>query len=293
MNNSPRTGRTDWLPAARLAGVPIVASSRGDARPLPGEGLKVEVHRWLIRRFDRVAPVSEYVAEGLRNQGIAAERITVVHDGINPETLTRLGERSREEIRAEFGVPDDKVFVVEVGNIRPWKGQHVVMQALAHLTPEQRELFHVEFIGAVREEDEEYFEELKEFVAKEGLSEVVNFAGSRNDVPDIVAAADIALHSSTLAEPGGTVVIEAMAYGAPVIAASRGGHLDYFEPDSDATGLIFDVDHPEQLTAHLLALGGDPGRRASMVETAKRRSREFSIQRTADKMQRIYDELLG
>ena len=293
MNNSPRTSRDTWMPACRMAGIPIVASSRGDARRFPGSGLKPAIHRWLIRRHDLVAAVSEYVAAGLRDQGIAPERVRVVHDGINQETLARLAEepKPRDEVRADLGVPDGRVFVIEVGNIRPWKGQDVVLKALTHLTPEERELFYVVFIGAVRDGDRAYYEELVAFVEEEGLGDVVSFAGSRTDVPDIVQAADIALHSSVLAEPGGTVVIEAMAYGAPVIAADKGGHLDYYE--GDITGLSFDVEKPEQLAAHMLRLGRDPDLRSRMVVAAKERSKVFTIEATAQKMEALYDELLG
>jgi len=98
MNNSPRTGRDDWLPAARLAGIPIVASARGDANPLPGEGMRVSVHKALMRGFDRVLAVSEYIATAWRAQGLAPHKVRVVHDGVNRAKLEKIGSRSREEV---------------------------------------------------------------------------------------------------------------------------------------------------------------------------------------------------
>lgn len=289
MNNSPRTGRDDWLPAARRVGIPIVASARGDAEPLPGRGPKAVIGRRLMRRFDRVIAVSEYIAQAMRAQHIPSDRVVVVHDGVDRTKLERIGARSAEEIRAALDVPGDRMFVAAVGNIREWKGQHVVVDALTRLDPAERARLCVVFIGAVRAEDEAYYAMLRERIDAEGLGDSVRFAGSRTDVPDILAVADAMVHSSVLAEPGGTVVIESMTFGAPVIVASRGGHLDYL---TDDLGLIHDVDDPGQLARHLVYLADRPDERRRMSEGARRRAAEFSIERTARRMQAVYDGLL-
>lgn len=289
MNNSPRTGRDDWLPAARLSGVPIVASARGDANRLPGQGLRPAVHRWLMRRFDRVLCVSEYIAEAWRNQDVSPERVQVVHDGVDQAKLSLIGHKTRDEIRHSLGVPDGRVFVAMVGNVREWKGQHVVLEALATMTPEERDSLFVSFIGSQRPEDADYFQRLQKMVDEAGLSDSVDFPGRRGDVPEIMANADIVVHSSVKPEPGGTVVIEAMTFGAPVVVASKGGHLDYLKP---GLGRVHDVDRPEQLAGHLLELAGDPELRQRMVAGSRERSAEFSIDATARKMEQVYRELL-
>jgi glycosyltransferase involved in cell wall biosynthesis len=290
INNSPRTGRDDWLPAARLVRIPIVASARGDAEPLPGRGPKAVVHRWLMRRFDRVAAVSEYIANAMRAQGIAAERVVVVHDGVDQEALNLLNRVPAHEMRRDLGVPPDRVFVAMIGNIRPWKGQHVVLEALSRMTRDDRERLYVVFVGEITDEYQSYYEELKLNVEVNRLSDVVSFAGSRTDVPQVLSAADVAVHSSVLPEPGGTVVIEAMTFGAPVIVASRGGHLDYL---CEGVGLIHDVDQPEELARHLARLGADPQLRDELSEAGKLRAANFSIDRTTRHMEALYGELLG
>lgn len=290
MNNSPRTGRDDWLPAARLSRVPIVASARGDANPLPGAGLRAAIHRALMRRFDRVLAVSEYIADAWRAQGVSAERVQVVHDGVNRKKLDLLGKRTTAEVRDSLHVPSDRVFVAMVGNIREWKGQHVVIEALGAMPPEERRKLFVSFIGLKRPEDGGYFERLESLVEAFGLGDVVSFPGSRTDVPEIMANADIVVHSSVKPEPGGTVVIEAMTFGAPVVVASRGGHLDYLKP---GLGLVHDVDSPGQLAEHLVTLANDPDLRAEMVAKSKQRAAEFSIDHTSRKMERVYWELLA
>lgn len=289
MNNSPRTGRDDWLPAARLSGIPIVASARGDADPLPGRGVKIAVHRWLMRRFDRVLCVSEYIASAMRAQGIPAPKVRVVHDGVDRAKVAALGKRTRAEVRADLGVPEGRVFVAAVGNIREWKGQHVVLEGLLAMPEAARSQLSVVFVGAVRDEDNAYHASLLATVEKHGLGDVVRFVGSRTDVPDIMASADIMVHSSVLAEPGGTVVIESMTFGAPVVVANKGGHLDYLTP---GTGLSYDVTRPAELAAHLVQLAANPAERQRMSAAAKARAAEFSIDATARKMEAEYLQLL-
>lgn len=290
MNNSPRAGRDDWLPAARLRRIPIVASARGDAAPLPGKGIKVGIGRRLMRGFDRIIPVSEYIAEAMRAQGLPANRVMVVHDGVDRGKLAHIGTRTAAQIRTDLQVPDGKLFVAAVGNIRAWKGQHVVVAALASLSPAERARIYVVFVGAVRKEDEEYFGTIQRAVREHDLGEVVRFAGIRTDVPDIFSAADAMVHSSTSPEPGGTVVIEAMTFGAPVVVASRGGHLDYLQ---DGLGLVYDVNEPTQLSRHLMYLADHPEERHRMSALAKVRAAEFSIERTARKMEAVYDGLFA
>ncbi len=290
INNSPRVSRDDWMPAARLRGIPIVVSARGDAAPLPGDGLKARVGRWLITRHDRVVAVSEYIAESMRAQGIPADRVCVVHDGVDRTKLERVGTRTAAEVRRDLQVPEGRVFVAAIGNIRSWKGQHVVLQALAAMAPAERAPLFVVFVGLVRDEDQGYFAELQEMVATHGLQDIARFAGSRTDVPDILTVADVMVHSSTTPEPGGTVVIESMTFGAPVVVASKGGHLDYLQ---EGLGLIHDVDQPTQLAAHLAYLATRPEERRRMSVGAKQRAAEFSIERTARKMEAVYDALFA
>lgn len=289
MNNSPRSGRTDWLPAARLAGIPVVAAARGDARPLPGKGIRTAVHRWLSTRYDRVIAITEYIAEAWRAQGVPADRVVTVHDGVNFRAVDSAIHRSRDQVRGDLKVPPGRLLVAMVGNIRRWKGQHVVLEALHLLDPSVRDKLFVAFVGAVRKDDEPYFEELRTRVDEWGLSGSVNFTGSRTDVPDIFASADLAVHASVIPEPGGMVILEAMAYGAPVICANRGGPLDFLTP---GTGLTHDAEHPAELAAHLTELVEDPERCRSMAEAARVRARHFSAERTARGVEAIYRELL-
>lgn len=289
LNNSPRTGHTTWLPAARWAGIPIVASARGDADPFPARGLRGAVHRGLMHRMDRVLCISHYIAEAYRRQGFSPDRVEVVHDGVRAELPEWVPTRSRAQVRAEFGVPEGVAMATMVGNVRHWKGQHVVLEALRELEPPAREGVVVVFVGAVRDVDSDYFAGLQDFVAEHGLEPCVRFVGGRTDVPDILCASDLAIHASVIPEPAGLVILEAMTLGVPVICASQGGGLDYWE---EGAGLLHDVERPSELADAIRTLVTDPETRRRMGERSRTRARGFSIQRTVDRIEAVYRELV-
>jgi len=118
----------------------------------------------------------------------------------------------------------------------------------------------------------------------------VRFLGERADVPDLMNAADIVLHASTVPEPFGLVIVEAMALGKPVIAASAGGPTEILTP---RLGLMFDTDRPEELAQHLTQLADDPGFRELLGARARERAREFSVTPMVRATEDLYAELLG
>jgi glycosyltransferase involved in cell wall biosynthesis len=131
---------------------------------------------------------------------------------------------------------------------------------------------------------------LKERICKGDFEQTVSFLGSRMDVPDLLRASDVQLHASTFPEPFGLVLVEGLALGKPVVAASIGGPCEVISPD---TGRLFDPSDPEALEAALLALQSDPQLRERLGAAGPARARLFDARHAADAMQRLYDELLG
>jgi glycosyltransferase involved in cell wall biosynthesis len=127
LNNHPSFTCYDWLPAARLAGIPCVVNAMGDA-----EDDRL-VSRALMRRYDRVIAISEFMRGRMLELGIPDRRITTVYLGLDAQAYRARVRRSPSEVRQELGVPADRVLVVMVGNLKFWKGQHVVLEALAGL----------------------------------------------------------------------------------------------------------------------------------------------------------------
>jgi glycosyltransferase involved in cell wall biosynthesis len=243
-----------------------------------------------MRHYDRVLAVSDYMGEAMEAAGIGRERIETVHDGVDLEEFTGRIAAAPDEVRRRLQIPPDRLVAVMVGHLRSWKGQDVVLRALRHLDKAVLDRLEVLFIGDAVPQASSYFDELKAIVAEAHLEERVRFLGARDDVPDLMNAADLVLHASTLPEPFGLVVVEGMALGKPVIASRLGGPSEIFTP---GTGLCFDPERPEELARLLGELAGDPERRRAIGEAARQRVRTFAISETVAKVERIYREVLA
>jgi glycosyltransferase involved in cell wall biosynthesis len=285
LNNSPGVGSDDWLPAARLVGIPCVVTAMGDAGYQ-----RRRIHRWLFRRFDVYLAISHYMASVLRKNGVDPGRIELVYLGVDFDALHARVVRSREAVRSELGVAADQLLVLMAGNIRAWKGQREIIAALQLLTKSIRDRLRLYFAGATANVDSTYETELRREITDAGLGDCVGFLGSRSDVPDLYSAADIALHASTTPEPFGLVVPEAMALKCAVIAASTGGPAEVILP---GTGLLCDPARPEEYARALEQLVRDDWLRQSIAEAGPARAALFSIQRTVAGTERAYERALG
>lgn len=285
MNNSPSYGYLDWLPAARMLGIPCVTHLRGDLYPIKGE-----LMRWLNCRFDRYIAISGYMKGVLESERFPRRRILQIEDGIDIDGLRRRVTRSRSAVRAELGVVDGALLAVMVGHLRTWKGQDVVLRALGGLEPPLRARLHVAFVGADDRFAPEFRQSLDDLVRTHGLESSVSFLGARTDVPELMNAADLVVHASTRPEPFGLVVVEGMALGRLVIAAALGGPAQIL---GDGSGWTFDPQRPAELTELLRRVILDPEVAAKYGEVALARAQRFTIQQTTNQMQNVYDELLA
>lgn len=282
--NNPGFGYDDWLPAARLVGIPSVACSSG-----PYAAPKGWIRRWLTRRHFCFVSLSKYVTQTLTTQGVPADRIHLIYPGVDIEGFRRRVTRPAAEVRAALGVRE-QVLVVMVGNVRHWKGQDIVLDALQQLPPDQRARLRVCFVGATSVTDADYLASLQETVSRVGLEGTVMFLGSRNDVPDLLNAADIALHASRVPEPFGIVVVEAMAMGKPVIATGFGGPAEVLTATS---GRTFRPEKPEELARVLNELVANAELRASLGAAALERVKAFDARIAAEEIQQICEEALA
>ncbi|HET8625082.1 MAG TPA: glycosyltransferase family 4 protein [Gemmatimonadales bacterium] len=285
LNNSPAIGCDNWLPAARLTGLPIVTHARAEmGRPVSPIG------RRLVGGFDRIIAISDYVAGTLASAGIPRRRVVRIYDGIDLDAVRQAGCRPRADTRDQLQVPADAYLILMAGNLKRWKGQHVLLNAISRLPPGLRSRCYTALAGASPPEAAAYGAELRELAARYGIADRVLFLGPRGDVPALMTAADVVVHASTRPEPFGLVVVEAMALGRAVIASAAGGPAETVSP---GTGELFDPSRPEDLARTLERLLGDEPTRRRLGEAAAVRAETFSIQRNVAAIETVYAEVLG
>jgi len=210
-----------------------------------------------------------------------------IHDGIDCQEFRPGGG---EAVRREFGIPLDAPVAGIVGHIQNWKGQHLVVEAIARARrhfPDLRCLI----VGGVHRRGVEYAAQLRERITAPDLAGHVFLAGAREDVPACLDAMDIVLHASTVPEPFGRVLIEAMALARPVIAPREGGPL-VIVVDGE-TGLLVPIGDVDKLAKAVLDLLDDKNTRVRLGSAAQESvARKFGVERMIDETERIYREEL-
>jgi glycosyltransferase involved in cell wall biosynthesis len=285
LNNSPSIGFEDWLPAARLARIPILSHMRGPFYA-PARG----VSRWLTQRFDAIVAISHFVVESCERGGLPSERIHLIHDGIDLDHWRPPSADKSASCRAAAGMPEEAMLVVQVGLLRSWKGQDVALKALASLQPDLRARIRLWLVGEAPQDEASYADQLERFVREEGLAESVSFLGFRSDVRELIGAADVVLHASTVPEPFGLVVAEGLAMGKPVIASHGGGPEEMLQLGD---GLLFDASEPLELADLLAQLADSPELRTSLGERGLERSRDFDVAKTVESVAALWGKFLG
>ena len=202
------------IPAARLAGVPVVVSSEHSLMESTVEG---RPHRWWLRTLYRLlerlsthtVAVSATTADRLAQWGVPAERVTVIDNGIDFAGLAH-DPAARAQVRAELGLGDAVVLGV-VGRLDPVKRVDEVLAACAGLLHRPGHVLLVVGTGPLRPRLEEQARAL-------GIAERVRFLGARGDVPRLLSAMDLVV-SASRDETFGMAVVEAVGSGLPVVYA--------------------------------------------------------------------------
>ncbi|MBI5431738.1 MAG: glycosyltransferase family 4 protein [Planctomycetes bacterium] len=275
------SGRATWLGglAARLAKLPAITTRRMDRKVRGGVRTRL-VYRSLTRR---VAAISPAVVRALERGGVPKERIRLIWSSIDPAALAP--RRSREELRAELGVPADALVLLTLGALVPRKGIDVLLAALAELEEESvRPLLWVGGDGDARAKLEKRAKKLR-------LAERVRFLGARRDVGDLLAAADVFVMPSRR-EGLGVAALEAMSASLPLVASNVGG-LGEAVVDG-RTGLLVPPEDVSALAAALKRMLADAPFRASCAAEGPRRILEgFHVDQMVAGYEALYRELLA
>jgi glycosyltransferase involved in cell wall biosynthesis len=231
--------------------------------------------------IDAILAISEGVKDALVRSGVSAAAITVVPSGIDLGA-TRGGDR--EQTREREGVRPDEILVLQVAALAPHKAQRDLLHA-ARLALDQRPnlRFWIAGEGPLRRD-------LEAEHARLGLGEGVRFLGFREDIANLLAAADVFCVSSYL-EGMGTSTLDAMAAGLPVVATRVGGIPEIV--DDGATGTLVPPRDATSLARALLDLAADPLRRERMGGEARIKVRAFSADRTAEGTREAYQAALA
>lgn len=255
--------------AARLARMPNVATAHSD---------NAGKH---FGRADRIIAVSGAVGRFLEREGYAPERIRMVHHGI-ADIAAGLPADVRALTRRGLGLGDEEPCLLMAARIVPAKGHDTVLQALARLRDQRWTLLlagdHHGDLGP----------RVQALARELGLAERVRFLGLREDVPALMAAADLLLAPSRR-EALSLTLLEASACSLPIVASTVGGIGEVVE--EGRSGCLVPPDDPVALAEVIAPLLTDPARRAALGRRARQRFETgFTEDVMFDKTVAVYQE---
>jgi glycosyltransferase involved in cell wall biosynthesis len=267
--------------AAMLARVPIVIGTEVNIYER-----KQPLHRmaesWLMRQTDAVIASAESVRDFYMEQVHAdPDKVVVIYNAVDWSQLD--ATRSRDELRADVGVPAGVPLAGIIARLTEQKAHRVLFDALAR--PELSAL-HLLVIG-----DGELRDDLRRRVEHLGLGGRVHFAGARRDLGNILGAIDMFVMPS-LWEGLPLSLVLAMGAGLPVIASRVAGIPEVVR--DDVSGLLVDPGDVPQLVKALQRVTQDDQLRVRLGQEARAFVRpRFGVDRYIASMTALYTRLLA
>ncbi len=262
--------------AARLTHLPYVITMHGN-RNFAARWRRRVALRWAIRGSIGAAAVSRATGDFIETSlKLAPGSVGVVPNGIDYQP------GKRDPVREELGLTPEEPLIVAVGNLYPVKGHIVLLKALGELHTRDPALpWRAAIAGRGREEPN-----LRAFIAEHGLGDRVRLLGYRNDVPDVLGAADIWVMPS-LSEGLPLALLEAMFAGKAIVASRVGGIPEVIQEGRN--GFLVEPGDAVGMATGLERLVRDPVCRQAFARAVRDQAvREYTQERMVDSYERLY-----
>lgn len=197
--------------------------------------------RWynqIMTKGKKVIAISHYIAELLQQEyHVNQQKLCIIPRGVDLTIFDPdlpLGNRM-SVIAQSWGISENQKILLLPGRITEWKGHKLLLQAFAELKFRYSNWICI-FVGPAKEKDH-FLKELMALADDLKIKDSIYFVGNNQDMPAVLALADIVVVPSIKPEPFGRVVIEAQAMEKPVVVANHGGAAETVE--ENVTGYLF------------------------------------------------------
>jgi glycosyltransferase involved in cell wall biosynthesis len=236
-------------------------------------------YRWGV---DRYIAISNAIKQIMVAQGVAPDRIAVVHSGIDISRFDVV--RADPALRDEFRLKPDQPVIGNVAHMADHKGQRYLLEAAPEVL---REFPRARFVIVG---DGELRYDLEARVARLGIEDSVIFAGFRTDVPQLLKFFDVFVMPSHM-EGLCTSIMDAMAAGVPVIASDVGGIPEIVE--NEKNGLLVPPRDASALAAAIIRLLRNRGEAARFAAAGRSTvEKKFTVNTMVAGNTSVYEEVL-
>jgi glycosyltransferase involved in cell wall biosynthesis len=250
------------------------------AGPMPARQRRTA---WLAGKVGaRFTSVSECGRAMLAEQArIPLDRITVLPNGVDRESLSVLDPGTRSRVRDSLGFPENLLVFGIIGSLTPVKGHATLLEAFSKLTS-QRSDVRLLVVG-----DGPLQPVLARQAQDLGIASLVHWTGWRDDVPALLTAMDAYVCASE-SEGVSNSVLEAMTAALPMVTTRVGDHPLLIRHEMD--GLVVPIHDSAAMASALHQLAGSPELRRRLGPSARDRSKEFDFGITVKSYSNYYDK---
>jgi glycosyltransferase involved in cell wall biosynthesis len=264
------------IPAARLAGIPVVIGSHRQLGDLLTP-LQFRAQNAMLSWCDKVVCNSQAAAGALRRAGLNQRKLEIIPNGLPEESFTA----TQPAIEREAGV--QRIGFVSRMN-DAGKNHELFLRVAAKLAPRFPSL---QFVLAGDGPQRQHLEQVAHSL---GVGRSILFLGDRRDIPAVLASFDVSVLPSR-SESLSNVIIESMAAGLPVVAADAGGNCELIRDGE--TGVLVPLGDEEALGHAIERLLSDVELRREMGHRAREAAlANYSVGKIRDRYQDLYRSLL-
>lgn len=267
-------------------GTPVVWHLH-DLLPRHPLSILIRIFASLSKRARMIA-VSDAVARNFRGRlsPLMSSRVAVILNAIDLEKFQPNGT-TPHAIRDEFGLNNDDFVLGIIGQLTPRKGQLELIDAFAQAEVTRARLL---IVGApLFNRDSDYALRLEQEAEARGVVDRVQMLGPRSDISAIMRELDLLVVNSS-AEPFGLVILEAMACGAPVLAAAVDGIPEIIQ--HGINGWLVPAGDERMLAESIAHLSREPELRSRLAAQGRQRvAAKFSADRFMTELETFYQSI--
>jgi len=269
--------------AGLITRTPVVATYHGMVDINPNERfkwLKNRVMKWGITRY---VAVSQQLLNNIRNQNLLVQsRASVIYNGVD---ISRYGMNSSDSIKTKLNLNDNSILAGCLGNIRPAKAYHILIDAGAELIKKYPEL-HFVIAG---DKKKSLMEQLDKQLKQRGVERNFHFIGFSDNSAEFLTQMNLFVLCSS-SEGFSISTIEAMASGLPVVVTKCGGPEEIVTPDEN--GIMVETNNPRALSKGISLLIDDSDLCQKIsVKGKKHVALKFSLEKMLNNYNALYNDL--
>jgi len=277
--------------AAKKAKVTYVTTFHGTYGLGP---LKIKrIYNRVMTLGKKVIVISSHIKKHvMKYYNIPEERLVFIHRCVDVEKFNpkKISQERQKTMIEQYEIPTDKKIILLIGRLTRWKGQELLIDALAKI--KDRDDFHCVFTGDDQGRTE-YSQGLIQKIKDNDMNSMFTFIKHTDDVPALMKVCDIVVSASIEPEAFGRIAAEGEAMGKIVLASNIGGSLDNLK--DNVTGRHFISGNADDLSQKIIwALELNETQRREISKNAQNYIKEnFTKEIMCDKTLKLYQELIN